>query len=86
MGYFEAFAHMVRNNDKRLKMAPLSNISAMDIKGTNGFVTFGVPTEIVHDLMDEKKNFVGGFLIVPQEAVDEFKALQDTIKNSGLKF
>jgi hypothetical protein len=69
---FDYFAQMVRRGDKAIRLAPMSNIHAMDIKGNNGFVTFGVPIEIVHDLMDTKRKFAGGFLMVDDEVLQEY--------------
>lgn len=56
-----------RNMD--IKLAPLSNISRTEIKGQNGYVTFGVPREVAQELIDEKE-FVGGFLLCNKEQFD----------------
>lgn len=70
---FEMLADMVRNDDKALRLAPLSNIHEMEIYGGNGFVTFGVEPNVVMELSDKDKQFVGGFILVEKSALKKYE-------------
>lgn len=68
----KAFEKMQKMNDENMdiRLAPLSNICNVEIKGGNGFVTFGVPRSVAQDLIDNKE-FVGGFLLCNKEQYDK---------------
>lgn len=46
-----------QNND--ITLLPINNISSIDIKGSNGYVTFGCPAEFAKRLIDGE-TFAGG--------------------------
>ena len=75
---FDRMADMVRDGDKRLMLAPMSNIKNVFIKGMNGSVEFGVPREIAQMLIDDLGKYSGGFLIVPTSALEQPVAAGDT--------
>lgn len=70
---WDVFSEMSRVGDKGIQLAPLSNISKEEIKGVNGFVTFGVPASVVQERMIGGKEYVGGFLLVEKTAFDRIK-------------
>lgn len=67
----KTFEKLQKMNDENMgiKLAPLSNISNIEIKGGHGFVTFGVPREVAQELIDNKE-FVGGFLLADKKEFD----------------
>lgn len=70
---FEVFNEMAKRGDRRLGLCPLSNITKAEIKGSNGFITIGVPPQVVHDEMSGKAR-MGGLLLVDADAFEEVKA------------
>lgn len=65
---FEKIQKMADDN-MDIQLASLNNISNIEIKGLNGFVTFGVPREVAQALIDGKQ-FVGGFLLANKDQFD----------------
>lgn len=76
----QVFDEMALSDNKKLRFAPLSNISSVDIKGDNGFVTLGVPIELAYDLM-HSEDYVGGLLVVDRS---EFEDLRNCLTPTAL--
>jgi hypothetical protein len=78
MKSFEVFQKMADGN-MDIRLAPLGNIIAINIRGQNGEVTFGVPREVAQDLIDDKE-FVGGFLLADKA---QFQTLEAHYAEAG---
>jgi hypothetical protein len=68
MKTFEILQRMC-DGEMDIRLAPLSNIIAVNIYGGRGQVTIGVTREVAEELMTEKE-FVGGFLLADKEQFD----------------
>ncbi len=68
MKTFEKFQKMADENSD-IRLAPMSNIINIQIKGQKGEVTFGVDRQTAQDLIDNKE-FVGGFLLADKKLFD----------------
>jgi hypothetical protein len=69
----EKLNHMMQN-EMDVQLAPLSNITGVEIKGGNGYVTFGVTPDVAKRLLFEDNAFVGGFIVADRE---QFETLDD---------
>lgn len=72
---FEVFSEMTAANDKGLKLAPLANIDAIDIRGNNGYITIGVDVATAMRVMNEPNEFVGGLLLCEKAAYAKYSPL-----------
>ena len=70
MNEFQKLGKMSEKN-MDISLAPLSNISEINVKGKNGFVTIGVPAHMAQRLMAEKpSSFVGGLILADRKQFD----------------
>ena len=69
---FEKLQKMTDDN-LDIRLAPLANISKVDINKTHGSVTINVDLQTARDLMDNSKKYVGGFLIANKEIYDNLE-------------
>lgn len=63
---------MIDNNDPGCRLAPLSNVIKVELKGANGHITIGVPAEDVLNWMNNKTGH-GGLFLVDREAFAKAK-------------
>lgn len=75
MNSIEVIGKMVddANVNASVLLAPLSNISAIDMEKSNGFVTFGVPVDVAKKLATEEGFYIGGLLLVEKEKFDKYR-------------
>lgn len=71
IGSFTVMQHMCDVGDNRIALAPLSNIISADKNGSRHTLTIGVSPEIFQAYFIDNKMFVGGLILIPQEAFDE---------------
>lgn len=72
---FEVFNEMIAANDKGFQMAPMANIDSIDVKGSNGYVTFGVPVDVAMRLMQDPSKYLGGFILCDKDAFEKYQKL-----------
>jgi hypothetical protein len=74
MGTLEIMAKMSADNNKELKLSPLSNItSAQSGKDGWGRVTIAMPNDVITNLLIDPNFYVGGFLIAKREEFEKYK-------------
>lgn len=73
VGSFTVMQHMCDIGDNRIALAPLSNIISADKNGNRHTLTIGVSPEIFQAYFIENKKFMGGLILIPQDAFDEVK-------------
>lgn len=75
----EVMIAMIDNDDPGCRMAPLNNVVKAEIKGSNGYITIGVPAEDVYNWLYNKTGHGGLFLIDK----DAFAAAKKTLEASA---
>lgn len=70
MKIFNAMQIMADNNSRNLRLSPLANISDIEIKGTNGYITIGVPAEVAFELLNNRSKFKGGLILCDAQELD----------------
>lgn len=68
MRTFEILQRMC-DEEMDIRLAPLSNIIAVNIYGSKGQVTIGVSRAVAEELMTDKE-FIGGFLLADKGQFD----------------
>ena len=56
-----------------IQLAPLGNITNVEVKGGNGFVTLGITQELALQLALHPEKFVGGFLVADREQFESME-------------
>lgn len=72
MGDFHRIADLIAANDRRVQLAPLSNIVRLQQTKAGLQVTIGVPGELMGPL--SRGELVGGLLLVEPAALRESRA------------
>lgn len=72
MGDFHRIADLIASNDRRVQLAPLSNIVRLQQTKAGLQVTIGIPGEFMGPLA--RGELVGGLLLVEPAALHESRA------------
>lgn len=79
IGTLGIMERMSQNNNKDLKVSPLSNIiSAHSGKDGWGNVTIAMPNEIVVGLLTKPDSYIGGLLICNKEEFEKEKKVAES--------
>ena len=79
IGTLGIMERMSQNNNKDLKVSPLSNImSARSGKDGWGSVTIAMPNEIVTGLLTKPDSYIGGLLICSKEEFEKEKKVAES--------
>lgn len=75
----DVIKRMLDDNNPGCRLAPLTNVDKVEIKGKNGFFTIGTPPEDVYNWMNGKTKH-GGLFLIDGEAfrATEAKMRQET--------
>ena len=73
MTWLEILAKVMEQDGGKVQLAPLSNISGVDIKFTKGYGTLklNVPADVADDLTNGSGKYMGGLLLIDREAYKE---------------
>lgn len=75
MDWIEIVSKVVKKDDEKVMLAPLSNIAGADIKFNKGYGTIkiNVPADVANDLTNGSGKYVGGLLLIDRKAYEEAK-------------
>lgn len=74
MDTLETLSKMSKENNKELKLSPLSNIiSAQSGKEGWGSVTIAIPNDIVAQMSIDANYYVGGLVLAKGEEFEKYK-------------
>ena len=74
MGTLGIMEKMSLDNNKELKLSPLSNIKrAQSGKDGWGEVTIAIPNEIVIGLLEDPEKYIGGLIICNKAEFEKYK-------------
>lgn len=74
MGTLGILEKMSQDNNKELKLSPLSNVvSAQSGKDGWGTVTIAMPNEIIGNLAIDKNYYVGGLIVAKRTEFNKYK-------------
>jgi hypothetical protein len=75
MDWIEIVSKVVKKDDKKVMLAPLSNIAGADIKFNKGYGTIkiNVPADVANNLTNGSGKYVGGLLLIDRKAYEEAK-------------
>lgn len=75
MNWVEVAVKLIAENNDGVKLAPLGNISGVDIRFDKGYGTLkiNVPANVADDLTNGSGKYVGGLLLIDRQAYEEAK-------------
>ena len=75
MNWIEIAVKMVAENNDKVKLAPLSNISWADIRFDKGYgiIKMYLPADVAHDLTNGSGKYIGGLLLIDRDTYDKMK-------------
>ena len=75
MNWVEVAVKLIAENNDGVKLAPLGNISGVDIRFDKGYGTLkiNVPADVADDLTNGSGKYVGGLLLIDRQAYEEAK-------------
>ena len=75
MHWLEVAVKLAAENSDDVKVAPLANISGVDIKFDKGYGTIkiNVPSDVANDLTNGSGKYVGGLLLIDRQAYESLK-------------
>jgi hypothetical protein len=75
MNWVEVAVKLVAENSNGVKLAPLRNISGVDIRFDKGYGTLkiNVPADVAKDLTNGSGKYVGGLLLIDRQTYEAMK-------------
>jgi hypothetical protein len=75
MNWVEVAVKLIAENNNGVKLAPLRNISGVDIRFDKGYGTLkiNVPANVADDLTNGSHKYVGGLLLIDRETYERLK-------------
>lgn len=71
----EILSKVEEQDEKKIQLAPLSNIEGANIKFDKGYGTIkiNVPAAVADDLTNGSRKYVGGLLLIDRQAYEDAK-------------
>lgn len=75
MNWAEIVSTVLKKEEDKVMLAPLSNIAGADIKFDKGYGTIkiNVPADVANNLTNGSGKYVGGLLLIDRRAYEEAK-------------